>query len=225
MLVAALDLRHWSSRQRIVFFLVLPLAYTTLWLLGFTGNIRLILFAAGIVLWELVDQEVPRHLPSWLEYVVVFAFLVNLLAVGMAGAKRGETSLILSNVPHYYAPSLFVTLLPFCLYAMFFSGFLIRIFSWDYLRWIGNISYSYYLIHGLILHGVRLVMNRLFLRTPRSAFFDVVLFAMCMLLTILGAAVLYLLVERPLSWSNAARSVRLTTPSTREALNPCESAN
>jgi len=223
LLVAVLDLRRWSNRQRIVFFLLLPLAYTALWLLGLTGNIRLILFAAGIVLWELVDQDVPRHLPSWLEYVVAVAFLANLLAVGMAGVKLGPTSLILSSVPHYYAPSLFITLLPFCLYAMFFGGFLNRVFSWDYLRWLGNISYSYYLIHGLVLHGVRLMVNRLFLLVPRSAFFDVVLFATCMLLTILSAAVLYLLVEKPLSWSNAERNVRLIIPPMRETLGPLES--
>lgn len=222
LLVAALDLRRWSSRRRIVLFLLLPLAYTALWLLGLTGNVRMILFAAGIVLWELVDQEVPRKLPSWAEYVVAVAFLVNLLEIGLAGAKRGDAGLVLSYVPRYYAPTLFVTLLPFCLYAMFFSGFLSRIFSWDYLRWIGNISYSYYLIHGLTLHGVRFVMNRLFLPTPRSALFDAILLAACVLVTILCAAVLYLLVEKPLSWSNTARKVRPPNPLLQEVPGPKE---
>src|SRR5207302_2806734 len=34
-----------------------------------------------------------------------------------------------------------------------------RIFSWRPIRWLGNMSYSYYLIHGLALKGFFLVLT------------------------------------------------------------------
>jgi len=206
LLVAALGLRRWSSWQRIAFFLFLPLAYCVLWSLGLVGEIRLILFAAGIVLWELVDRQVPRRLSSSMEYFVAGAFLINLLAIGLNGAQHGETEIILSRVPNFYASSLFLTLIPFCMYAMFFDGFLKRLFSWDYLRWLGNISYSYYLIHGLALHGARLLVNRLFPPAPSSGLFDLLLLGGCVSFSIFCAAIVYLFVEKPLSWSKTASS-------------------
>jgi len=206
LLVGVLGLRRWSSWQRVGFFLFLPAAYCVLWSLGLVGEIRLILFAAGIVLWELVDRQVSRRLSSWMEYFVTGAFLINLLAIGLNGAQHGETDVILSRVPHFYAPSLFLTLVPFCLYAMFFNGFLQRLFSWDYLRWLGNISYSYYLIHGLALHGVKLLVNRMFPSTPGSGLFDLLLLGGSLSFSIFCAAILYLFVEKPLSWSKTARS-------------------
>jgi peptidoglycan/LPS O-acetylase OafA/YrhL len=172
------------------------------------GHIRLILFAAGIILWELVDHGVPRFLTAWTEYVVAAAFVVNILAIGLAGAKQGGTIIVLSKVSHFYSPSLFVSLLLFSLYAMFFNGFLNRVFSWDYLRWMGNISYAYYLSHGLTLHGVRLVVNRLFPPAPRPALFDLFLLLLCASSTIFCGALLFVVVEKPLSWPNYVNTSR-----------------
>ena len=85
---------------------------------------------------------------------------------------------------------------------MFFNGFLNRLFSWDYLRWMGNISYSYYLIHALAIQGLPLVVNRMYPPAPHSLFFQITLLAVCMAFSIICGAVVYLFVEKPLSWPN-----------------------
>ncbi len=66
----------------------------------------------------------------------------------------------------------------------------------------GNISYSYYLIHGLARHffakSLRYVIGTGIL--PAPAF--VLMGAIAMLVTIVGGALLYLAVEKPLSLSS-----------------------
>jgi peptidoglycan/LPS O-acetylase OafA/YrhL len=199
--IAVFGLRRWNPWHRVAFFLFLVLAKYVLWSWGMSGHIRAILFGAGIILWEFVEQGIPRFLNRWTEYVVAVAFVVNMLAIGLIGAKHGETILVLSKVPHFYTPSLFVSLLLFTLYATFFNGFLSRAFSWDYLRWMGNISYSYYLIHGLALQGVKLVVNHFFPPAEYSALFDVFLLVVCISFTVLCGALVFLFVEKPLSWT------------------------
>jgi len=200
LVVTVFALRRWTAWWRIAFFILLAIAECILSWLRISGHVRLILFASGIILWELVDQGAPHILNAWTEYVVAAAFIMSILAIGLNGAKLGETVLVLSKVPHFYAPLLFVSLPLFCLYAMFYDGFLNRIFSWDYLRWMGNISYSFYLIHGLVLHGVRLIVNRFFPPTPRLALFDALLLVVCVSSTIFCGALLFIVVEKPLSW-------------------------
>jgi peptidoglycan/LPS O-acetylase OafA/YrhL len=174
--------------------------------LGIAGHSELILFVAGIILWELVDQGAPRILNAWTEYIVAAVFLMNILAIGLVGATHGEIAVGLSKARHFYAPLLLLSLPSFSLYAMFFNGFLARIFSWSYLRWVGNMSYSYYLIHGLALNGVQLVVNHFFPPAPRLVVFDVLLFVLCISFTIFCGALLFVFVEKPLSWPKGARN-------------------
>jgi len=134
------------------------------------------------------------------------AFGLNLLVIGWVGARNGETGLVLSRVASLYVPSLFVTVFFLSLYSFFYDGVLKALFSWDYLRWIGNISYSYYLIHGLTLHGVRLAVAFFFPQSPRSAVFVLALLVTCIAATLFAAAVLFLAVEKPLSFRKPSRS-------------------
>ena len=218
MLVAVVGMRRWSRAGRVTFFLLLPAVYCLPFL--HRADARLMLFAAGILLWETVDAGVPQYLTSSGEYVVAAAFVINILIIGLVGARLGNTGVVLTQVPHFYAPSLFVTLLFFCLYAMFFKGFLARIFSWDYIRWMGNISYSYYLIHGLALHAVKVVLNRALPPSPRSALFDFMLLAVCLAFSIVCAALLFLWVEKPLSWSVPAKKPLPEVRPVAEPLQP-----
>jgi peptidoglycan/LPS O-acetylase OafA/YrhL len=208
LLIAVLRLRHWSRWQRVRFFLVLPLAYYLLSVLGLANDIQLVFFSAGIIIWELKAQNLPERLNPWTEYVVAAALLINILAITLAGDKGPNLSTLLPRAPNFYAPSLFATLLPFCLYAMFVNGFLKRLFSWVYLRWMGNISYSYYLIHGLALHGMKLLVNWGFTPAPRPVFFDILLFVASLSFATFCAAIFYLLVEKPLSVSRTAKRRR-----------------
>jgi exopolysaccharide production protein ExoZ len=90
-----------------------------------------------------------------------------------------------------------------------------RFFSWVYLRWMGNISYSYYLTHGLALHGMKLLINWRFPPEPRSIVFDLLLLVSCLLFATLCAAMFYLTVEKPLSVSRVVSRRRNGVPSTQ----------
>jgi len=45
------------------------------------------------------------------------------------------------------------------------NGWLNQVLGWDWLRWFGNESYSFYLTHGLVLHLVRVIANHFGLAT------------------------------------------------------------
>ena len=169
-LVSGLRLRRWTSWQRIALFLVLAAVQVYFTAIGVADHVRLIMFMSGIILWELVkNYGLSRHLKSWGEYLVIAAFVLNLFWIGMSHVNTAAAALVLKHVPGLYAPSLFVTVFGLCAYAFFFNGVLAKVFSWDYLRWAGNMSYSYYLAHPLALHTTRLIVNAVFPPAPRSA--------------------------------------------------------
>jgi peptidoglycan/LPS O-acetylase OafA/YrhL len=78
--------------------------------------------------------------------------------------------------------------------------------AWRPLRWLGNMSYSYYLAHGLVLEAVfralRLVWPGV-VGLGDAAWW--VLLVPAFLATLVGSAALFLAVERPFSILPAAR--------------------
>jgi len=198
-LVWALRLRRWKSWQRIVFFLLLAVVHVYASTFGI-DCVRLIMFVSGIILWELVKNHgLGLRLRTWGEYLVIAAFVLNLAWIGSSHLNTGVAALVMVRVPGLYAPSLFVTVFGLCAYTFFFSGVLAKVFSWDYLRWAGNMSYSYYLVHPLALHGTRMLVNALVPPAPRSALFDVVLMLICLMASLALAAAMFLLIEKPIS--------------------------
>jgi exopolysaccharide production protein ExoZ len=76
------------------------------------------------------------------------------------------------------------------------DGWLRRMFSWMPLRYLGNVSYSFYLVHGL---GVELVMNRqpsLFAGL-HGAVYVALTFVTALLTSVVFATVLFLVAEKP----------------------------
>jgi exopolysaccharide production protein ExoZ len=197
--VLGLGIRRWKSWQRIAFFMFLTALHTTLSAAGIAAHIRLIMFAGGIVLWEVRPHFISTgRLNKWSEYAAIIAFCANLAAIGVLG-NSGPMTLVLNRVPYFYSPSLFVTVLFLTLHTTSFDGLLKRIFSWDYLRWVGNMSYSYFLIHGLTLHGIWMLVHFSFLRLPRTPVYFIVLFVFCVVATLIFAAILFLWIEKSLS--------------------------
>jgi peptidoglycan/LPS O-acetylase OafA/YrhL len=86
------------------------------------------------------------------------------------------------------------------------------VFAWTPLRYLGNVSYSFYLVHGL---AVELVMNDTMESwlAPRGLAYLVTTFAASLVLGIVAATALFVLAERPyFTWRrsamNAARPTR-----------------
>lgn len=184
LVIGLLRLRRWPRSSRIVFFLVL--AFTGLvWAhLGSGSHVRLVMFVAGILLFEALARE-SRAWPGWL----------GLLALALALTAFDQVP----AGPLRYA----VLLLGFfllCYSAFSGAGMTARVFCWTPLRWLGNMSYSYYLIHGLALKAGFMLLAKLL---PTAHPWNGLAFSgMLMLMfgiTLIPSTLLFALVERPYS--------------------------
>lgn len=194
LLVAALRLRGRSATWRVVLFASLASALAVYCAL-YTGPVRLAMFIAGILLWEAIrsGQRLPG-ITSATALLALCAGLLNMLlpTVGAPGYV-------------YKISVLFATYFVLC-WLCFTApqARLPRAFAWTPLRWLGNMSYSYYLVHGLVLKACFVVLAP---RLPGSLHGAALFWGMLgplFVLTLLGAGGLFLLVERPLSLSPKA---------------------
>ena len=187
-IISLFSLRNRSATWRVLFFMATAGA-TSIWCLAYGGHIRLIMFLAGVMLYEALDsRRVPTPSSAWGLAALVIGLLVTLVPVpGSAGA------VLKINV-------LFVAFFVLCL-TCFSSpeAWLPRAFSWTPLRWLGNMSYSYYLLHGLALKAAFLALNKVLPATDLGSWFFWALLVPMFVLTLLPSAALFLLVERPLS--------------------------
>ncbi len=211
--VNALFLRRWKSPQRIALFLILAITQAVLCTIGVSKHSRMIMFVSGMILFEVGRFYGPLlKLRAWSEQIAIILFGANLLAIGLLQYGVGSTSLTLTNVLYLYSASLFATTFLFTMHTVFFDGVLSRIFSWNYLRWVGNVSYSYYLVHGLVLNGIRYFLNASFAWIPHTRLFFVALLVFCMGATLMAAAALFLGIEKPFSLAGRGISPRVSTP-------------
>lgn len=186
-LVGVLGLRRASTRTRIAFFVslgVLGALASAVW----GGPVRLLMFVAGILLFELHVRAVWR--PGSLLGVLSLLIGLGVAAWPMPGSAQQALKFF----------TLGVMFLVVCLAA--FGGRATRFassLSWTPLRWLGNMSYSYYLIHGLALNFSGVVMSRLLEAVPLGLAEFCALVPLLFAVTLLPALALYLWVERPLS--------------------------
>ena len=187
MIIGAMGLRGWSGRQRMALFAALAIALIVYCALR-GGHVRLVMFIAGIVLFELgLDKSIGKI--RSLAVVICVLTAVTYTALRPSGsASYALQALLLCLGYGVLCHGCFVR--P--------SGFLPRLFQWTPLRWLGNMSYSFYLIHGLTLQALAVVLFRVRLSAVSSAE-GLALFAAAFSLSFLVAVGLFLAIERPLS--------------------------
>jgi len=206
-------MRGWKSATRAVFFVMLWLAYI---IYAFTvprSQVRLLMFVAGILLYEALDSGwLESKLTRLGEIFAIMLFLLSLAFVYVYDARpewlsalpaltAGRT--ILPGVPAFQGPYKVIALSFSCpiltVFSFQYDGILKRIFSWNPLRYLGNMSYSYYLIHGLALHGVAVIISRI-LPLGRH---DVLAYFLGLLIgfvaTWIASTFLFAFVEKPMS--------------------------
>jgi peptidoglycan/LPS O-acetylase OafA/YrhL len=209
-LVAALKLRGRSPAWRVTLFLFVSVSCASL--AAFNGGpVHLLMFISGILLFETLNHSQLR--------VSSTAGLIALI-VGLAGtllpiaAPAGKALMV---------STLFVSFFILCL-ACFCTPTapLAQAFSWTPLRWLGNMSYSYYLVHSLALHAGFLVLARIAPPTGAEAPMFWLLLPIMLALTLAVAAPFFLLIERPFS---LAPRRRRGAPSLRQAASASESGS
>lgn len=197
--ISGLRLRRWSSNKRMAFFLFISAGFI-LYCAVYGGPVRVAMFGAGIVLYELLAGRDLRKFPNGAGVLAWVAGMAIILFI-----PQGQMGIFIVQSKLWSAVRttvLFVALFLLCLDCFSNQQHLTaRIFTYTPIRYFGNISYSYFLIHGLTLKAYFWLLGRFipvesisptgfWLGTPVS-----------FLLTIIAALVLYLLVERPLSIS------------------------
>jgi peptidoglycan/LPS O-acetylase OafA/YrhL len=199
LVITVFRLRDRSSLWRTGFFLMVAVIIAT-YCTVFGGPIRLIMFVSGIVLHEAINS---RRLPTPSSLFGLAALALGLLATLVPMAGYGGLTLKIS--------ALFASFFVLCL-ACFrdSSGWLPRAFSWTPLRWLGNMSYSYFLLHGLALKAAFLALATVLPAADHGVWFFWLLLPAMFSLTLIPSAMLFVAIERPFSLSP-----RRTAPSLR----------
>ena len=210
LVIALARLRERSPLWRTVFFIALALAMATFTAIN-DGPIRLIMFIAGIVLYEALHHSRMQVSSS----VGLAALLAGMLSMLLPLSGPAGATLL--------ACILFVAFFILCL-ACFRApqAWLPQAFTWTPLRWLGNMSYSYYLMHGLALQGAFLALSKVAPPPGHEAALLWVLLPLLFALSLVPSAAIFLLIERP--FSLAPRKQR-SAPTLAQAASASESGS
>lgn len=189
LLVAATGARRWPSGLRSV--LLLGLAALALGLFANAGPIRLAMFLPGALVAESFARRGPAH--GARHGLGVAALILGLL--GVAASRILHQSLVVRFV--LLGVALFVCLRD----VLGVPGLAARIFAWAPLRRLGNMSYSYYLVHGLALKAAFVALEFARLPLDESELWFFALLIPGFLVTLPPALLLFRCVERPFSLS------------------------
>ena len=199
-------LRERSSLWRSIFFLSVA-TLTAIYCAVDGGPVRLIMFVAGILVYEAMNNPAVLPLPK---FAGVLALVIGLLCMllplsGPAGATVKISILFLA----YFTVCLICFRHP--------TNRLARSFSWTPLRWLGNMSYSYYLLHGLALKAGFLVLAKFLPVAGHGPWLFWCLLPPMFIVTLMPTTLLFLLIERP--FSLAPRMKKTISPALADALD------
>jgi len=196
-LFALAGLRDRTVRWRVVFFISIAVAFAAYSAMN-GGPIRLIMFVSGIALYEAINNS-DLQVPGMVGLAALIAGMTCMMwpVVGPAG----DVLQILV---------LFATFFVFCLACFRMPhGWLPEAFSWTPLRWLGTMSYSFYLLHGLALKGAFLALSKIIPPTGQQSVLHWALVLPMLVLALIPSAGLFLFIERPFSLARGIRSESL----------------
>jgi peptidoglycan/LPS O-acetylase OafA/YrhL len=210
-LVLLLRARSWPGKSRALLWAVMIPAYLMLVLSrpgwfhsseDFDGSyVRFTLFLAGMVVEEILTSTRPERFLTrpvqWLLMVsAVFAFgalvLSEFRTVGLHIHGSSQHAAVRAALLVTAYTCLALLTLP--------SGNLLsRLFCNTPIRWTGNISYSFYLIHGFVLNGIALVVAHLAWAKTNPYFAAPLLLVLAWSAIFATTTILFLAIEKPLS--------------------------
>jgi len=201
--MVSLALRKWKRSSRICFFVGLIMLHTLLSALGVMGHIRFSMFFVGIALYECDESGVfADRLGSLGETFTLIAFCCALPVTAwltLNAPKVTGADPFASGMSLFRFGALATTIMAVLSYAFYFDGLLRRFFCLTPLRWLGNMSYSYYLIHGGALHALRLLLRQPHAANAASALWCWLLLPVSLVVTVVISVPVFLLVEKRFS--------------------------
>ena len=191
LLIGAVRLRTWTRLRRMLFLamgLVLCLALAPLIRMAY---VRFGMFLVGILLYEALSAADFKARLNRVGEVLVLAVGVGSLALVSLLDLRQQWFAFLPGLSTHYgvycAGLLSVSFGALTAYALGYPGLIQAVCSWAPLRWLGNMSYSYYLIHGLTLKAVSMVLFRFFAPSGHSPILFGCMFGVGLLATLLSS--------------------------------------
>lgn len=197
---------RWAPRRRVLLLLGIAGAHLGLCALGVADHPRMAVFVAGCLLWEAVQTSPRMWLPATWEPAALTGYLTSLGIIGWMISSSKDPIVVSVASPASYSGLLLFSGFWFVAYSLFHQGLLARFFSLDILRWMGNISYSYYLVHGLVLHGLKMILGKAVTAAgiePSPALY-VALFPVALAVTVVAGAMLFIALERPVLYTKPA---------------------
>jgi exopolysaccharide production protein ExoZ len=189
-IVLVLSLQKWQPRSRVAFWLAVAAVYVASWFLLAPQASRMLSFLAGILVYEGVHSSrfSLTTAKEWMALALTAAaFAAFWFLEPLPNGQLFRTIL-----------SAFVFgLLVFALFRA--EGPLRTAFSWTPMRWLGNMSYSYYLIHALAINATAMVLQKLLPQSLQSASMYWLLMLPVFMATIVTSTLLFALVEKPFS--------------------------
>lgn len=187
------------------------------------SHIGIIMFFCGMILSDLMEAGF-KHVSRWADsagLVLLLAGLAVPFALGYEGFRLLTPNPQTVRTEALTAGALFVGfgIAVFC--TLNGHYWLNRIFRWTPLRWLGNMSYSFYLIHGLPMHVIALLLARAAIPSMGMAALITVIIVMLpvtFLVTSAVSTVLFWYVEKPFSLvvkrpaSNLEAALQQTAP-------------
>ncbi|WP_066265575.1 acyltransferase family protein [Hydrogenophaga palleronii] len=209
LVITLFALRRRSRELRCIFFIGLALLLCA-YCMAYAGPLRMLGFFAGVLLHEVLSSQ-----RAWAPSSLVGAMA---LMIGISATATSIPWDAFTVVLSYVIQS--AALLVFCL-ACFSrpNSLLARAFCWTPLRWLGNMSYSYYLIHGLTISAAFLLLSRVLPGVQFGSWFFWAMLAPMFVVTLLPSAALFLLVERPFSLAPQLKRTRPAVDAVQRSSN------
>jgi exopolysaccharide production protein ExoZ len=173
-----------SARVGVVLALVV---FGAIFFFNIIGPVRCMLFLSGILIYELRDVQ-GKRLPSWVGGAGFF----------IASLYIGFNDLFGLN----FVAAVFVMMLGYGALVFVSLGNpvgLLSFLQYAPLRYLGNMSYSYYLIHGLIIHAFFMVFGNFVLPAGDIVWMYLPLMLFAFLSTLVGSAIVFLMFEKRFS--------------------------
>ena len=165
--------------------------------------VRFTLFLAGMILEEVLHAERGLRFLSPLMQRLLLLLAISALCGLIVSELHTVQTLAHHSLHHAVLRAVLVLIMYSVLSCLTLQprGILATFFSHHSLRWTGNISYSFYLIHGFVLNVVAVAVAHVSWAKHHPATAAPILLILALLSTFVTATVLFLLVEKPLSLS------------------------
>jgi exopolysaccharide production protein ExoZ len=168
------------------------------------SHIKLIMFFCGMAIADLMHIGVS-YIPRWLAWSSLGLMLAGLavpFVIGYNGFRTITPNPDTARVEAIISGSLFIGYGLVVLCALAGHNPVNHLFRFTPLRWLGNMSYSFYLVHGLPMHVVAVIVGRRMFAGLHGASlyaFILVLLPVTFVVTSACSTLLFALIEKPFS--------------------------